>query len=58
MQDFWCPRCEYEFEGRRFDVGQCPSCGNVYQYMGEDCTADFSDCWDVYDWEFYGNEKN
>ncbi len=54
MTDYYCPSCEHEFEADRFDSGECPNCGNGYSYMGENCTEDYSDCWDEYEWEKYG----
>ena len=53
MNDFDCPVCEFEFTANRFEDGECPNCKNTYTYGGEDCTQDFTDCWDLYYWERY-----
>jgi len=49
-QTIWCPFCEIDFEGRVWDSGNCPNCNEGY-YWDEQCTEDYSDCWEIICWE-------
>lgn len=47
--EVYCPFCEIEFEAERYEGGNCPQCNREYIWY-EECTSDYSDCWDAIDW--------
>jgi hypothetical protein len=50
-RDMHCPKCKHEFEIEwNWDAGECPQCHLEY-YWDEQCTQDYSDCWDTIEWE-------
>lgn len=52
-RDYYCPRCQKDFEGKDdYEGGECPLCGNEY-YIYDECTEDYSDCWASVEWEYW-----
>jgi Zn finger protein HypA/HybF involved in hydrogenase expression len=50
VTDYTCGWCDHEFEAPSWEAGTCPECGNKY-YSTENCTEDYSDCWEEVEWE-------
>lgn len=50
IEDIDCPFCKFEFQGKLWDGGFCPQCGEEY-YWDERCTEDYSDCWTTVWWQ-------
>jgi hypothetical protein len=56
IRDIDCPFCEHEFEWEVWENGKCPKCGEEF-YWSEDCTEDYSDCWDSLWWNKWDEER-
>lgn len=50
--DVHCPSCSCDFTTGRWESGACPRCGNKFTFE-ENCTQDYSDCWQETEWEHY-----
>ena len=49
--EYTCPGCKTKLEiNSRDGSGNCPVCNKGY-YFYEDCTEDYSDCWDCIEWD-------
>jgi len=58
LTDIYCVGCGEDFEAERFRPGECPHCGLKYYKYDEDCTEDYSDCWDFIYWEEHDVSKS
>lgn len=54
MLDVYCSKCDLDFEVKTYDNGECPNCHREF-YWYEECTSDYSDCWDCF--EFIDNSN-
>lgn len=49
MTEVYCPFCKIEFKSEQYEGGNCPQCNREY-FWYEECTHDYSDCWDSIEW--------
>lgn len=48
--DYQCEHCKHEFEAELYKIGNCPKC-NCGFWWDENCTEDYSDCWEYVWWD-------
>jgi hypothetical protein len=48
--DYECGNCKTKFWAEIYGTGNCPECDTLY-FWTEDCTEDYSDCWEYVYWE-------
>lgn len=53
--DVHCPACRCDFTTARWESGACPRCGNEFVFW-ENCTQDYSDCWQEVEWEYHSED--
>ena len=50
MDYIWCPTCDKDFFEEGMWFGHCIYCNREW-WKEEDCTEDYSDCWDAVYWK-------